>query len=1166
MIRLTHVVRERWQWRLIVVWFATLILTGHAMADQSLTGTSVTLYVTDRGINQKEELRLHAGEPRHWTMSKVAPQARIAVVMPDDKDFLFQSRSAMQEKIFQDLRTQVDQSMSAGLNEFEIQLIQDINRAGYISLGPDNRQAMVDRFGKAAYGAMTDLNRYLRENGVQVTNRAIVGSNGAKVFVANIAAWLLNGESIWHSVDFFDGRSHLTPTVEAIRMIGESRVRIFNTAGDLWAPSFPWGLSSIASRSTARHIKDHYFPELKVYQLSLIGKLPDGNHISGMTDSNSFKVAEYKGFAEGVQQVVGKFSGLALRQTLPASVPRSLPQDQEDSIAVWRTSAEDFVGVMNALGDYSKEEHRLGQSATPLLKGTHGGYRLVNAMMKDLEGAGDLDYVHLSSNTVEELIKWTVDQVRETDFAKRPTSKLFFRQIEAYKEFFSGGMDVWRTKTLNADAATKIDRGVIEVFKQEWREHNPELKAARWQVRKMEREVHAAQQALENKQRQLYRWAKNPKMLRTQETEVERLVDKLNNRKAALAAAKSAEQLQLTPLMFLDVLPELAGALTEHVSEGHLTINVADRYSDALVLLSGAAAATVCAATVVCAPYTAVVRELVMTAEHAVVDSEPAKVAARNIYNFFAQDKFIMLEQYQTYLARAIHTGELVKTFRQYSGDAELTQVGFTEEEKDGQDATAIAHNHRLGTPSTTAQDTHAAKAPQIHAKDPRINGVFHDCGPGHACPPPSHKDEHKLCPPGAAACRESDPPVGGHGSSGERSSSPQDSNGPLPCEAPGSPGCGSGAGIRSLPIAPGQPGNAAPQDGKHPLGGIDLNIQSVTVDSNSGTIAVLTENGSESDAPIAARDLAFALWLVYSGQHAAFSLDPADPKNPSGKWLKAVYYPESLRATAAGEDLFLGDWLLKQYAFGIQVVGDQIVQRHTATALKSIPQLMEATGPSTTRDKAAQWARMWIVVPRVNVRVTNGIARIVRVDMAVRARRQVPDPSSPTGLRDVDTDDDSIESQFAKQFSKLYTELGQTESPPLLRVRELAKAIAYAQWMKQQKIQVNMKEVVDLLNQQRVNAVDRVSALSVDWRKQEEQRVPIPSGVQVRTATRTIHIFGGVDLKVKPTFTEERAAGTLRDAVLAKLTLARSNKHVVVEHDGHRYQAFVMPFHVITR
>lgn len=363
------------------------------------------------------------------------------------------------------------------------------------------------------------------------------------------------------------------------------------------------------------------------------------------------------------------------------------------------------------------------------------------------------------------------------------------------------------------------------------------------------------------------------------------------------------------------------------------------------------------------------------------------------------------------------------------------------------------------------------------------------------------------------------------------------------------------------MPLAP-----STASDRDKSLGGIDLTLQSVVVDQSSGTIAVLTENGKEADAPIAARDLAFALWLVYSGQHAAFSLDPADPKDPSGKWLKAVYYPEALRATAAGGDLFIADFLLKQYAFGVRVEGDQVVERHTTTALKSIPQLMESSGQSTTRDKAAQWARMWIVVPRVDVRVTNGIARIVRVDMAVRARRQVPDPSSPTGLRDVDTDDDSIESQFAKQFSKLYTELGHTESPPLLRVRELAKAIAYAQWMKQQRIQVDMKEVVDLLNQQRGNAVDRVSALSVDWRKQEEQRVPIPGGVQVRTATRTIHIFGGVDLKVKPTFTEERVAGTLRDAVLTKLTLARSNKHVVVEHEGHRYQAFVMPFRLVNR
>jgi hypothetical protein len=65
----------------------------------------------------------------------------------------------------------------------------------------------------------------------------------------------------------------------------------------------------------------------------------------------------------------------------------------------------------------------------------------------------------------------------------------------------------------------------------------------------------------------------------------------------------------------------------------------------------------------------------------------------------------------------------------------------------------------------------------------------------------------------------------------------------------------------------------------------------------------------------IKAEDFAVALRLAYSDppQEAAFSLDPADPKNPERPLLQKVYYPDSMLAgTTFGKQMFEADWLLK--------------------------------------------------------------------------------------------------------------------------------------------------------------------------------------------------------------------------------------------------------------
>jgi hypothetical protein len=343
---------------------------------------------------------------------------------------------------------------------------------------------------------------------------------------------------------------------------------------------------------------------------------------------------------------------------------------------------------------------------------------------------------------------------------------------------------------------------------------------------------------------------------------------------------------------------------------------------------------------------------------------------------------------------------------------------------------------------------------------------------------------------------------------------------------------------------------------------GVLPNIQALVIDASSQRLVLLTERGRNSLAGVDPKDLALGLWLAYSNQDAAFSLDADDPKNPAGKWLRAVYIPEPLRGTAAGKALFEADFLLKQYAFGVRLEGDRVIERTSGNGLTSVPAMMNQVGGGESR----QWARMWIVPERVVLKGAEGVVQVESVKMAVRARRQVPDPSARTGLRDVDTEDSAIEARFAKQFSELYDTIAATEAPELSRVTELAKAVALGRWMKDQGVRVDLQQVVALLNTDRVQAVDKITALDARWRSTSQERLADVLGTGIRTTTREISIFGGVDLKVVPRVVEEPTLGSLRQGVSSGLALALANGVTTfkVEHDGRSYQAFVMPFLVV--
>ena len=430
--------------------------------------------------------------------------------------------------------------------------------------------------------------------------------------------------------------------------------------------------------------------------------------------------------------------------------------------------------------------------------------------------------------------------------------------------------------------------------------------------------------------------------------------------------------------------------------------------------------------------------------------------------------------------------------------------------------------------------------------------------------------DQHKVYDPAGGERKAADSPDRRSLRRGRRAwDDPTPYYAPLPCP-PFCPDGGRPGGALFPPPCPpfcGGPGGPSPaanrpDDGSGPfgfgdpietietqLGGIELsaeaefygdigNITGAVYDPRTSRI-ILTGDRDLNVPSLKARDFAVALLCEYGyGEHPPcdpqFSLDPADPRNPEGEYLKTVYYPEVfLAGTEFGETMFETDWLLKQYCFGVIVDGNGRVHERMSSVpgFKSKSDLYfehPFTGPSQV------WSRSWIVSDSMLISTANDAIVFDVATMRVLTRKQVPDPTSPTGLRDVNTEEDPIATEFARLFTQLYDQIA-GESPEFERLRQLAKIGALVKWLRKRNVPVDLEWAARQLDV-RDSVVTRVGALS-------QTRLDT-SGVYIRT----LHQFGGVDLTAHPRFRAgERQTRKLGEAVQAALSSSPSQSLFVL-------------------
>jgi len=337
--------------------------------------------------------------------------------------------------------------------------------------------------------------------------------------------------------------------------------------------------------------------------------------------------------------------------------------------------------------------------------------------------------------------------------------------------------------------------------------------------------------------------------------------------------------------------------------------------------------------------------------------------------------------------------------------------------------------------------------------------------------------------------------------------------------------------------------------------------IRSVTIDPVRNAIVLAGEPTMYDAQGITAQDIALALSLTYSDNptEPRFSLDPYDPRDPGGPWLKAVFMPPSLEHTRAGATLFLGDWSLKGYAMGVVAGLDGVTRprQSNVPAYRSYASLL-LSQPAVRRD-APEWARMWIVVQDAVLREANGTIRI-DVKLGTKARRQVPDPSSSTGLSDIDTPADAPIARWASGFSpQIYS----VETPEMARLEELAKAFVLARWMRQKGVRVDMTRVADILATARVETVSRVPALAVETTQEERTPIRTATTLGERVVTRSLRLFGGIDLSSKTrTLPDDGTVHAVATALIPAVQTATSRNQATFTLNvaGQKWNGVVLP------
>jgi Lipase (class 3) len=229
-------------------------------------------------------------------------------------------------------------------------------------------------------------------------------------------------------------------------------------------------------------------------------------------------------------------------------------------------------------------------------------------------------------------------------------------------------------------------------------------------------------------------------------------------------------------------------------------------------------------------------------------------------------------------------------------------------------------------------------------------------------------------------------------------------------------------------------------------------------------------------DSGILLKDLAVALMVNYSekieSKGIVFSLDPYEETNPSGPFMRKVHWPDCyhnfpiVAGTELGKVLFECDYIMKQLSLDTKSTTDPsplISPRLRALGLKASHEFVNFS-------EACRWSRYWLVIEEVHLeKFSEGINKILQfknVKIGVRARMM--EINAEGILEDkISQDFNNGIFQFANKFTEIYDEIA-VEFPVFNRLKQVAKAITLANWLKINNIPVDFNKVQSFVESNR--------------------------------------------------------------------------------------------------
>ena len=224
--------------------------------------------------------------------------------------------------------------------------------------------------------------------------------------------------------------------------------------------------------------------------------------------------------------------------------------------------------------------------------------------------------------------------------------------------------------------------------------------------------------------------------------------------------------------------------------------------------------------------------------------------------------------------------------------------------------------------------------------------------------------------------------------------------------------------------------------------------IKAISIDAETGLIRLESQEGPLAfDPQFTAADIATVFYFVYTNpEMCVFSLDPADPVHPDGKYLRKVYYPAELEGTVLGEVLWRADWKLKQLDQGAWF-DEETNERRPIEEFKSGLDYAKTDKPGGT-----EYWRMWFVIDKVRfakaVSRTGVTLECREVKIRVEARTLTPDPTKRTGFSDLPTPASAGCSKFSRYLTEHFDEVC-VRVPEIKRLRQLAIIKGFAEWVR---------------------------------------------------------------------------------------------------------------------